>query len=415
MPNHQPRCNPSTKHSAPTCILFVFALLCGFVSLLPRPNLHAAESPPGEAADDNASARTDEPQADDSDENDSDENDSDENDSGADDSGADDSGTNEPSWPAEWIAGDETIAVTLHPGDGLKLRRQDKGRDVPLPGDASGRLRVGDSGDADRAASSPTVSPLQQHRARIETRRKAAMRGAWSPDQEGRRGPADENAWRNAIYLRGGDLVDGRVVSIGPSGVRFRSSRHGTATISHDRVEQLELSLLENPAAASLDETTRRRLSTIPRMQADSPPTQILVSPSGDYLRCRLTSLDDTRVAVTTHGASAEIPRDHVAQIVWLHANTEEPSPFARSPSARFRVTRWDGERLTLSGLRVEADHVVGRHESFGECRFRITELTEIAVGATAVSRADPAADPWRSIPATLPIADQQDADDQSR
>ena len=242
------------------------------------------------------------------------------------------------------------------------------------------------------------------------------MRGAWSPDQEGHRGPPDENAWLNVIHLRGGDVVDGRLISVGPKGVQFRSLRHGTATIPHDRVEQLELDLLENPTAASLDETTRKRLSTVPRMQADAPPTQILVSPSGDHLRCRLTSLDDTRVAVTMHAASAEIPRDHVAQIFWLHPDPDEAIDSAQSPATEslaspFRVTRWDGERLTLTGLRVEADHVIGHHESFGECRFERADLTEIAVGGTLISQPDPTIEPWRAIPATLPIADQPDGE----
>ena len=55
--------------------------------------------------------------------------------------------------------------------------------------------------------------------------------------------------------------------------------------IPHEQIKALEL--VPRTAGAMLAEEKRTRLLTLPRMQRNNPPTHLVASTSGDYLRAR--------------------------------------------------------------------------------------------------------------------------------
>ena len=67
-----------------------------------------------------------------------------------------------------------------------------------------------------------------------------------------------------------------------------------------------------------LTRTKKDRLLTLPRMQKADPPTHLIRAKSGDYLRGRVTGMDDKTLKVEVRLEAKEIPRrahleDHLA------------------------------------------------------------------------------------------------------
>ena len=71
-------------------------------------------------------------------------------------------------------------------------------------------------------------------------------------------------------------------------------------------------------------------------MQKNNPPTQLIVSTNGDYLRGRLVEMTDKTVSVEVHLETREIPRANIARIVWLHEDeiTDNPANKTADKSA---------------------------------------------------------------------------------
>ena len=83
-----------------------------------------------------------------------------------------------------------------------------------------------------------------------------------------------------------------------------------------------------------LNRSKYERLLTLPRLQRGSPPTHLLRSTNGDYLRGRIVAMDDKTVKVEVRLEVARIPRDRVARITWLHADETDPAK-AEAPPRR--------------------------------------------------------------------------------
>src|SRR5262249_33113909 len=121
--------------------------------------------------------------------------------------------------------------------------------------------------------------------------------------------------------------------------------------VAHEKIKSVEL--IPTREAPRLTKTKRDRLLTLPRMQKDSPPTHLICSRNGDFLRGRIVEMDDQRLKVEVRLETREIPRDRVAQIIWLHpdelADQKTAALVVDSQPTRVQTMRGDGNRLTFA------------------------------------------------------------------
>ena len=84
------------------------------------------------------------------------------------------------------------------------------------------------------------------------------------------------------LHLRCGDTIPGLVTRIDERGIEFRSTVSDATFVPHEQIQAIELM----PEAKSTTIVKQKRAAlTVPRMQRDSPPTQLIRSDDGDYLR----------------------------------------------------------------------------------------------------------------------------------
>ena len=119
------------------------------------------------------------------------------------------------------------------------------------------------------------------------------------------------------LHLRCGDTIPGSVTSIDEKGVTFHTAVTDATFVPHSQVQALEL--MPEAKSATIARQKKERLLTVPRMQRDNPPTQLIRSADGDYLRGRLIAMDETQLQVEVHLETKTVPRESVARIIWLH------------------------------------------------------------------------------------------------
>ena len=148
-----------------------------------------------------------------------------------------------------------------------------------------------------------------------------------------RRGPAAGAATgRRALYLRTGDIIPAEVTKIDEKGVTIRTSHSKDAFVPHEKIKAVELS--EEPIIPiRLNKAKRERLLTLPRMQKGSPPTHLIRSKNGDYLRGRVVGMDAKSLQVEVRLEVKTLPRDRVARIIWLQAEDLEAGRTRSSPN----------------------------------------------------------------------------------
>lgn len=127
---------------------------------------------------------------------------------------------------------------------------------------------------------------------------------------------------KRSLHLRSGDTIPCEVTGIDEKGILFKTKLSDATFVPHDRVKAVELvGGLSNSSAVRLNKMKRERLLTLPRMQKDSPPTHLIRSKNGDFLRGRVIAMDDRKLTVEVRLETREIPRERIAQIIWLHAD----------------------------------------------------------------------------------------------
>lgn len=133
------------------------------------------------------------------------------------------------------------------------------------------------------------------------------------------RAPSSPRARRMTIGLefRTGDVVEGTVKSIDEKGVTFASENTQTTFVPHSKLESVTL----RPSRDAVNETPQKleRLMTVPRSMKADPPTHLLISTSGDYLRGRLVSMNESKTIVEVRLDNVELQTEQIAQIYWLH------------------------------------------------------------------------------------------------
>ncbi|WP_406694894.1 TlpA disulfide reductase family protein [Singulisphaera sp. Ch08] len=192
---------------------------------------------------------------------------------------------------------------------------------------------------------------------------------------------------RRALYLRTGDIIPAEVTMIDEKGVTIRTSHSKDVFVPHDKIKAVELS--EEPVVpVRLNKAKRERLLTLPRVQKGSPPTHLVRSKNGDYLRGRVVAMDEKALQVEVRLEVKTLPRERVARIIWLQAEDLETGKAApqQEPAADeewlVQAVRKDGVRLTYAPERLEGDTLIGTSRVIGECRVRLDEIDQLLIGA---------------------------------
>ena len=177
----------------------------------------------------------------------------------------------------------------------------------------------------------------------------------------------------------------------------------------------MELALSPDPAI-KLNKAKRERLLTLPRMQKENPPTHLIRSRSGDYLRGRLIKLDGTKLLVEIRLEPKEIPRDRLSLIVWLHPDELDPARKTAAPSPADAATRVqavcnDGIRLTFLADRFASETLSGKSDVLGPCQVVLKEVGQLLIGGVIDKAAKGLAyQQWKLQNATEPKAFQADS-----
>ncbi|MBC8114006.1 MAG: TlpA family protein disulfide reductase, partial [Candidatus Saccharimonas sp.] len=119
------------------------------------------------------------------------------------------------------------------------------------------------------------------------------------------------------LHLRSGDTIPCDVTTIDEKGVTFAATVTDATFVRHDQLKALEL--VSDAAPVQIAKMKKDRLLMLPRMQRDNPPTQLIRSVDGDYLRGRLVSMDEQQLQIEIRLETKTLHRDRVARIIWLH------------------------------------------------------------------------------------------------
>jgi peroxiredoxin len=198
-------------------------------------------------------------------------------------------------------------------------------------------------------------------------------------------GSTDADTERRSLYLRDGDVIPSVVTKIDEKGVWFRSSLSGSTFVANERVKMVELApdpTNGSPPPVRLTRVKKDRLLMLPRMQKTDPPTHLIRSRSGDYLRARVTGMDDKTLKVEVRLESKDVPRDRISRIIWLHADELDPSKKPPLPAATTRVQalRNDGVRVTFNAEKFAGKSLSGKSDVLGPCQVAVRQMDQLLI-----------------------------------
>ena len=188
-----------------------------------------------------------------------------------------------------------------------------------------------------------------------------------------------------ALHLRSGDNIPSVVTKIDEKGVWYKSPFSAGQYVPNDKVKAVELAHDQAPALR-LNKPKRERLLTLPRMQKESPPTHLVRSVTGDYLRGRVLGMDDKVLRIELHLETKEVPRDRVARIIWLHPEELDPKN-APAPSVaggdrtRVQAVCDDGIRLSFVADRLAPGLLSGQSDVIGPCQVPLKSIDQLLIG----------------------------------
>ena len=226
---------------------------------------------------------------------------------------------------------------------------------------------------------------------------------------------------KRTMHLRSGDTIPCEVTKISEEGITFKTSLSDATFVPHDKVKAVELSVVDGPP--KLNKTKRERLLTLPRLQRDSPPTQLIRSKNGDFLRGRIIDMDDQELRLEVRIETKKIPRDRISQIIWFHpdeltdaatatvdpgssdaiqgesggvsprANASPETSKVREPDStplaenkggatRVQAMRSDGIRLTFVPDLFADKSLSGTSDVLGKCRAEVDQVDQFLIGA---------------------------------
>lgn len=215
---------------------------------------------------------------------------------------------------------------------------------------------------------------------------------------------------QSVLHLRSGDTFQCTVASINEKGVNLKSVLTDATFVPGAAIKVLEL--LPDTAAVTITSPKKERLLTLPRMQRDNPPTQLIRSTGGDYLRGRLVAMNEKELTVEVRLETKMVPRATVARIIWLHADEIDAAatpPVEPSAVTRVQALPADGNRLTFFAEKVEGSTLSGKSELLGTCRVDLQTIDQLLVGAAIEQTAAKLAfHQWKLKPALDPLAAEE-------
>ncbi|GAA5506481.1 TlpA disulfide reductase family protein [Novipirellula caenicola] len=203
------------------------------------------------------------------------------------------------------------------------------------------------------------------------------------------------------IVFRAGDVVDAVITRMDSHGVTARWSGRGDVLIPNADLESVTLTKVTKP----LDVHPRdlQRVLVVPRLMKDTPPTHLVVSVTGDLLRCNVLELTADVLAVQVRSKTIELPRHRVAKIVWLHPQSASQRT---STENRIHAMLVDHRQVTLRDFAIEAQQLTGQSRAFDEFAVPLSDVKSIYFGRDAVARAsDRVERDWAFESATVPMA----------
>ncbi len=217
------------------------------------------------------------------------------------------------------------------------------------------------------------------------------------------------------LYLRAGDVLRCEVLSIDPAGVICQAAGAPLEKLSHDKLKAVELGVQSNDKP--LPDDKRHRLLTLPRFLKDDPPTHILASTDGDYLRGRLLELTDDKLRFDVNGREREFARRLVSRIIWLHADeldaAAEAPPQTALPKGCVQVVRIDGTRVSFAPQEVKDGWISGVNPLLGSFRVHVDQESELLIGNRVLQRAAQSTyGGWKLTNAAEPLASRMDRSD---
>jgi thiol-disulfide isomerase/thioredoxin len=208
------------------------------------------------------------------------------------------------------------------------------------------------------------------------------------------------------LHLRSGDTIPCTISDISEKGVTFKSAVGDATFLPHSRIKVLELMPEATPVA--IDRLKKERLLTLPRMQRDNPPTQLIRAANGDYLRGRLLSMDDKQLQIEVRLEKRTILRQDVARIIWLHPDELDPDAapvVEETRGTRVQALPADGNRLTFYPEKLAGSILSGRSDLLGQCRVDLASVNQLLIGAAIErSAAQLTFHQWKLSPALEPL-----------
>ncbi len=238
--------------------------------------------------------------------------------------------------------------------------------------------------------------------------------------------PQPQPQEEGVIFMRSGDRFPGKLVRITETAAQFESS-----VIEATSIPLEEMTMWERDRESQLDgldPEKRRRLLTIPRMQRNNPPTHLLETYSGDFLRARLIRIEGDQVIVEVRLEEKEIALSTIRRILWLDGTSDvvtdivdevapaEPTDGSPTEPVVLAVAK-DNTRLAFTPLKMEGGILSGVSQHLGDCQVKLADIDVLFLGAQAArqSLVDEVAK-WKMTPAKDPkFVSEDDADDPSR
>lgn len=226
------------------------------------------------------------------------------------------------------------------------------------------------------------------------------------------------------IHLRTGDIVHGEVLRMSEAGVEIRSTESSATFIAHKDLRAIEL--VPNTPAIGIHQVKVDRLLMLPRSQQASPPTHLIRSNQGDYLRCRITSMNPEYIEAEVRLETKRIPRNTVSRIIWLHpeeilggdanasadAKADKPKASSSEEGLLFQAIPEDRKRMTLVPQSVEGSFLRGKSRILGDCQVDLRTTNIILIGAAILDSNIPLAyEQWKLRRAPEPLAATEGGD----
>ncbi len=268
----------------------------------------------------------------------------------------------------------------------------------PLGGESASHLRHGASGRVVYKDTKPAPPPQAAAQPVPPRPAPAGILQRIFPPRPAGQAPRPASV-RPMLYLRSGDIIPAEVTKIDEDGLWFKTPISENTFVPHDKIKAAVLGP-ENSATVRVNKTKRERLLTLPRMQKGSPPTHLIRSRNGDYLRGRVVGMDGESLRVELHLEEKSVPREFVTRIIWLHPDELGPSevddepgppavpePPAKDAATRVQAVRSDGIRLTFLAERAADGALDGKSDVLGDCRVPLADVDQLVFGS-AIERA---------------------------